>query len=217
MQYNNGNRIRYLPKKLTKKRNCVVEKGKKIKTYFILQTAPFKAKYCSTEKFGTKWEESNQTLLKFITDHINKVMSSSVSEAKQRPNLQRHYLYLTSKNRLIKAYNCRLETELFNAQFILDIGNYVCKMFCNTKEKDFMIGDSTGKAKMCTLTLGKLIFKENWISKSFDLIIFFRKNDITDCRDYFNLVLDMEAIILWTMAKYNTNYVSAAAKLNLLC
>ena len=144
-------------------------------------------------------------------------MSSSESEAKQSPNLQRHYLYLTSKNRLIKAYNCRLETELFDAQFILDIGNYVRKMFCNTEEKDFMVGDSTGKANMCTLTLGKLKLKENCISKSSDLIIFFRKNNITDCRDYFNLVLDMEAIILWTMAKYNTNYVSAAAKLNLLC
>ena len=61
------------------------------------------------------------------------------------------------------------------------------------------------------------MLKENCISKSSDLIIFFRKNNITDCRDYFNLVLDMEAIILWTMAKYNKNYVSAAAKLNLLC
>ena len=90
-------------------------------------------------------------------------------------------------------------------------------MFCNTEEKDFMVGDSTGKAKMCTLTLGKLMLKENCISKSSDLIIFFRKNNITDCRDYFNLVLDMEAKILWTMAKYNKNYVSAAAKLNLLC
>ena len=151
---NSGKRIRYLPKKLIKKRNYVVEKGEKVKTYFILRTVPFKAKYCSTEKFGTKWEESNQTLLKFVTDHLNKVMSSSISEAKQSPNLQRHYLYLTSKNRLIKAYNCRLETELFDAQFILDNGNYVRKMFCNTEEKDFMVGDSTGKAKMCTLTLG---------------------------------------------------------------
>ena len=70
---------------------------------------------------------------------------------------------------------------------------------------------------MCTLTLRKLMLKENCISKSSDLINFFRKNNITDYREYFNLVLDMEAIILWTMTKYIANYVSAAAKLNLLC
>ena len=49
-------------------------------------------------------------------------------------------LYLISNNRQIKAYNNRLETELFDAQFIVDIGNYVRKTFCNTKEKDFMVG-----------------------------------------------------------------------------
>ena len=86
-------------------------------------------------------------MLKFVTDHINKVMSFSVSEAKQSPHLQRHYLYLISKNCLIKAYNCRLETELFDVQFILDIGNYVRKMFCNTEEKDFMVGIVLAKQK----------------------------------------------------------------------
>ena len=132
-------------------------------------------------------------------------MSSSVSEAKQSPHLQRHYFYLISKNRLIKAYNCRFETELFDAQFTLNIKNYVHKMFCNSEEKDFMVGISTGKAKMCTLALGKLMRKENCIGKISNLINLFRKNNISDCRDYFNLVLDMEAIILWIMAKYNTN------------
>ena len=39
---NSGKRIRYLPKKLIKKRNYVVEKGEKVKTYFILRTVPFK-------------------------------------------------------------------------------------------------------------------------------------------------------------------------------
>ena len=88
------------------------------------------------------------------------------------------------------------------------------KVFCNVEEKDFMVGDSTSKAKMCTLTLRKLMLKENCISKSSDLIIFYRKNNITD---YFNLVLDIEELVLWTMAKYDTYYVSAAAKLHLLC
>ena len=172
--HSSGKRIRYLPKNLIEKQNYVPEKGEKVKTYFILRTVPFQAKYCSTEKFRTKWE-NNQTLLKFVTDHINKIMSSSVSEAKQSPHSQRHYLYLVCKNRPIKAYNCRLEMELFDAQFILDIGNYVRKVFCNTEEKDFMVGDSTGKTKMCTLTLGKLMLKENCISESYDLIIFLEK------------------------------------------
>ena len=200
-----------------KKRNYVREKDEKLKTYFISLTVPFKSKYCSTEKFATNWEEKNQTLLKFVTNHLKKVMSSSLSEAKQSPHLQRHYLYLISKYRQIKACNCKLKTELFDAQFILDIGNYIRKMFCNTEEKDFMVGDNAGKAKMFTLTLGKFMLKENCISKNLDLIIFFRKTNITDCRDYFNLVLDMEAIILWTMAKYHTDYICAAAKLNLSC
>ena len=78
-------------------------------------------------------------------------------------------------------------------------------MLCNSEEKDFMVGDNTGKAKMCTQTLEKLMLKENCISKSSNLINLFTKNNISGCRDYFNLVLDMEAIILRTMAKYNTN------------
>ena len=65
---NTGKRIRYLSKKLIQKRNYVLEKDKKVETYFISRTVPFKTKCCSTEKFGTKWEEKNQTLLKFITD-----------------------------------------------------------------------------------------------------------------------------------------------------
>ena len=143
---NSGKRIWYLSKKLIEKRNYVLEKIEKVKTYFILRTVSFQAKYCSTEKLGTKWE-NNQTLLKFVTDIIHKVMSSFVSEAKQSPHLQRHYLYLISRNRLIKAYNCRFETELFDAQFILDIENYVHKLFCNSEEKDSMVGDSIGKQK----------------------------------------------------------------------
>ena len=92
-------------------------------------------------------------------------MPSFVSEVKQSPHLQRHYLYLKSRNRLTKAYDCRLETEHFDAQFILDIGNYVRKVFCNTEEKDFIVGDSIGKAKMCTLTLENLMSKENCLSR----------------------------------------------------
>ena len=64
-----GKRIRYLPKKPIVKRYYVLEKCEKAKTYFILRTVPFKAKYCSTEKVETKWEENNQTLLKFVRPH----------------------------------------------------------------------------------------------------------------------------------------------------
>ena len=90
-------------------------------------------------------------------------------------------------------------------------------MFCNNEKKILWSGILQAKQKMCSLTSGKLILKENCISKSSDLIIFSRKNNISDCKDYFNLVLNMEAIMLWTMAKYKANYVSVAAKLNLLC
>ena len=48
---NTGKCVRCLPKKLMAKQNYVSEKGQKVKTYYILRTVPFKAKYCSTEKF----------------------------------------------------------------------------------------------------------------------------------------------------------------------
>ena len=51
---NSGKLIWYLTKKLIEKRNYVPEKGEKVKTYFILRTVLFNAKYCRFKKFGTK-------------------------------------------------------------------------------------------------------------------------------------------------------------------
>ena len=181
----------------------------------VYKALDYEPKYLFSHKFGTSWQNLQQSILGSVVENISNIIHTSFAAGKDLFKCFRHCIYLQKRKRHLQNTWWTLDYGNVNlsSEFIEDLRLYMRKHFCLQRVK-FLMEDEVIRSKSA---VGAFIFKDSVISKVCEVAkeIDAEGSVYNNCNEYLKIVVDVESVIFYSVKTLNMDYVTASKRLGL--